>query len=314
MSRYEVFANRNKEYKYDVLEYEYLSPKLRNQIQYIFQDALRINNAGASDGERFDGHFVYIRNFLCRELGISALYHSRYGEYMTASEECEGCLMDSEDTELVLSLIELCIRSIEELRNDLSPIYKYRYEEVGLFLDMNEAIEELNLRFRRAGLGYEFLNGFLIRKDSEYIHEEVTKPALHLLQEEGFEGALAEFLEAHDHFRKKENKSCINSASNAFESVMKTMCIKFGWEVKGSGTSSQLIQALVENGLVPNYLDSYMASLRSLSTVRNKKTGHGQGEVSLPPVPDFFVNYALHLCATNIVFLIEAYREYKKTQ
>jgi hypothetical protein len=40
--------------------------------------------------------------------------------------------------------------------------------------------------------------------------------------------------------------------------------------------------------------------------VRNKNSGHGQG-LFAKKVPDYFAGYALHLAATNIVFLVEAH-------
>ena len=295
MQDYQVFSKRNKVVQFDVLEYDWIPEKLRNQIYFIWKDALGAEVAGFHVDSYPSQAFMNIHDTVCREHGIEKLNHNESSD----ARRCFGYLREGLDNEMLLDLIEVSMREIKPLRT----MYTH-----GLKKNEEEAIKELNQRFRENGVGYEFTNGILIRKDSEYIHEEVTKPALHLLQEEGFEGALEEFLEAHDYFRKEEYKPCIISASNAFESTMKTICAKQGWEVSGSGTSSQLIRTIVENGLVPNYLESYMASLRGLSTVRNKKVGHGQGEEAIP-VPAHFVNYALHLCATNIVFLVEAYRD-----
>ena len=45
--------------------------------------------------------------------------------------------------------------------------------------------------------------------------------------------------------------------------------------------------------------------------MRNNCGGHGQG-VEAVVVPDYLVAYALHLTASNIVLLIEAYKSYNK--
>ena len=45
-------------------------------------------------------------------------------------------------------------------------------------------------------MGYEFINGELIRIDNKILHQEVIKPALRLLYEEGFDGAEEEFRKA----------------------------------------------------------------------------------------------------------------------
>lgn len=303
MQVFNLFSKRNKEFQTDVLQYDVLPEKFRNQVYYIWKYALGIDRARSS-GSKSDNAFTILRDTMCREHGLRGLHRNNYMAYL----ECESYLKEETNTERVLDIIELSIQLIPAFRRSLQ---SYELSSYGISMSQKEAIEDLNNRFKENGIGYEFSNGILIRKDSQYIHEEVTKPALHLLQEEGFEGALAEFLEAHDHFRKGEHKSCISSASNAFESTMKTICAKQKWKVDGTGTSSQLIRAIVDNELVPKYLESYMASLRGLSTVRNKKVGHGQGENDMP-VPEHFVNYALHLCATNIVFLVEAYRELPK--
>ena len=62
-----------------------------------------------------------------------------------------------------------------------------------------DAIDELNERLRRAGVGYQFEDGRIFRVDSEWIHSEVVRPALRYLHQKGFEGPREEFLKAHGH-------------------------------------------------------------------------------------------------------------------
>lgn len=303
MRSYDVFSKRNKTFQFDILKYDSIPEKFRNQVYFIWKYSLAVGRAHTQQPNHATRVFDTLHDAICREHGISSLSFKQ----STSVKKCEEFLRTSSNVEMVLDLIELSIRLIEPFQTDIH----YNLSNYEVTLDAKGAIEDLNNRFRENGMGYEFAEGVLMRKDSELLHEEATKPALHLLQQEDFEGALDEFLEAHDHFRRGEYKACIVSASNAFESTMKTICAKRGWEVKGSGTSSQLISALVENEFIPSYLDTHINSLRNmlagLSNVRNKKAGHGQGEEA-NPVPEHFVNYTLHLCATNIVFLIEAYK------
>lgn len=303
MQGYELFSRRNKIFHFDVLTYDSIPGKLRNQIYFIWKYSLGADRAHVLRDNEATKIFETLHDVVCREHGLQSL-----GPASIAVRKCGEYLKESSDIDVVLDLIEFSIRLIEPFQKELDHNSLISY---GVTLDAEGAIEDLNKKFRESGIGYEYSNGILMRKDSELLHEEVTKPALHLLQQEGFGGALDEFLVAHDHFRKGEHKACIVSASNAFESTMKTICAKRGWQVKGSGTSSQLISALVENEFIPSYLDTHINSLRNmlagLSNVRNKKAGHGQGEEATP-VPEHFVNYTLHLCATNIVFLIEAYK------
>jgi uncharacterized protein DUF7014 len=50
-----------------------------------------------------------------------------------------------------------------------------------------------------------------------------------------------------------------------------------------------------------------------LPTVRNKLGGHGQGK-DTRKAADYFAGYALHLAATNIVFLVEAHNDLDTSQ
>ena len=179
----------------------------------------------------------------------------------------------------------------------------------------DDAINELNHRFREHAIGYQYNNGQIIRVDSGFVHAEVVIPALSLLSDHDFEGAEEEFRNAHKHYRKQEYKDAIVDCLNAFESTMKTICKKCEWSYSKTASAKELIKVLLENELIPKYLESYFASLRSLlesgvPTVRNKTSGHGQGEFPVD-VPEYLAAYVLHLTASNIVLLVEAYQNKK---
>lgn len=110
------------------------------------------------------------------------------------------------------------------LRNT-KPEYRYDYDSNG---KVDEAITELNFRFKQHGLGYEFVNGEIVRIDNTIIHKDVIKPALRLIYDEGFSGAEEEIRRAFEYRRKSDNKNAILEAEKAFESTMKTICDKNG--------------------------------------------------------------------------------------
>lgn len=300
MSEFKIYAKRNKEYQFDTLTYDSFPNELRVQIYYIWRYALKADQLTSS--REAVTIFTSIRDYICQELGMDDLYTESYRDFHPA-EECEKYLKHGDDIDILLSLVELSIRSIPHFRSKLDP-----YELAGVRMTEDQAIEDLNLRFRENGIGYEFVSGEIIRKDSEILHEEVVKPALYLLQEQDFDGALEEFLTAHDHYKKGHYGECILNAGKAFESTMKTIGHNESWGLTGRENASDLINLLIANQVIPGYLQN---SLIGLGTVRNKVAGHGQG-VAPVAVPEHFVNYALHLCGTNIVMLIEAYKEYKK--
>lgn len=177
-------------------------------------------------------------------------------------------------------------------------------------------IEELNYRFRQHNLGYEFVNGEIIRIDNKMIHQEIVKPALRLLYEEGVDGAEEEFRKAFEYRRKGDNKNAILEAGKSFESTMKTICDKKGYTYdKAKDTAKKLIEILESNNFYTSYMASHMASLRTtletgLPVVRNKTSGHGQGS-AVTPISDEFAEYALNLAATNIVLLVGIYKRGK---
>jgi len=182
--------------------------------------------------------------------------------------------------------------------------------------NIDKCIEELNYRFRQHNLGYEFVNGEVIRIDNKMLHQEVVKPALRLLYEEGFDGAEEEFRKAFEYKRNGDNKNAILEAGKTFESTLKTICDKKGYTYdKAKDTAKTLINILEYNNFYPSYMSAHMTSLRTtletgLPVVRNKNAGHGQGS-TVTPISDEFAEYALNLAATNIVFLVGIYKREK---
>jgi hypothetical protein len=210
------------------------------------------------------------------------------------------------------NLIELTFRLIE---NTWERMIKNQRDLSYCGQSANSAIDKLNARFRKHSIGYQYNNGQIMRVDSGFIHAEVVIPALNLLSSQDFSGAEQEFCIAHKYYKEQEYKEAIANASKAFESTMKTICDKFGWTYeKQKATASDLIEIVLDNELIPKYLKTHLSGLRSLltstTTVRNKSSSHGQG--SDPRyVPEYLAGYALHITASNIVFLVEAYKNKK---
>ena len=188
-------------------------------------------------------------------------------------------------------------------------------EAAGITLTPDRAIENLNLRFREHNIGYQYLDGLVIRMDSKFAHEEIVKPALSLLNGAGFDGPAEEFLKAFEHRSHGRNKEAINEALKAFESTIKAICLARNWPVPSTLTASGLIAVVFERDLIPPELSAQFGSLRGLlesgiPTIRNRTSGHGQGAVPVD-VPAHLVAYALHLAASNIIFLVEAHKALK---
>lgn len=308
--KFDLFSKRKKE-PVEIFTYDEIPDEFRVQVIHVWGDAIGPyvinNNYRRTLISPSNDVWDFIHKALCKEYGVFEL--SSNGR--TTAEKCI-CFIQETTTEEVLDIIELTFRYIDRVIRDWNP---YLIQQAKIEQNPDDAIAELNQRFRERGLGYQYIEGQIVRIDSEYIYTEAVEPAVNILREEEFEGASEEFLSAHDHFRKGRYKEAITDALKAFESVMKTICKRKNWEVAENATAKPLINTLLKNELIPASLQTQFSSLRDtlesgLPTVRNKNSGHGQGEKPTE-LPSHLVAYALHLAATNILFLIESYKELK---
>jgi hypothetical protein len=244
---------------------------------------------------------------LCREYGLFSLVSTdnwgRGGRnYM---EELAKFLLTEGDTEKVLDAVEISFRAIDRTTRNIGYLSRPNASELA-----DDAIEELNARFKEHGVGFQFVAGEIIRVDSELLHTEVVKPALALLQGAEYAGAQAEFLKAHEHYRHGNNKEALSECLKSFESTMKAICNKRGWKYDANATSKALIKCCFDNGLIPAFWTQHFSGLRAMlesavPTVRNRLGGHGQGS-EIVDVPANLAAYTLHMTAATIVFLVQA--------
>ncbi len=315
MGVFDIYAKRKQQQEKagqpDVYKYDEIPESLRIQVMYIWQTAIGTWQKGNYDysNEPPESIWIAIHNILCRELGLLSLGKDRDMPF----KKCCTFLFEESNIDNILSLIEVSFRMIEKVCSSLSSTEKYRAE---ISQEPDDAIEELNTRFKEHGIGYQYAGSIIIRMDSQYVHTEVVLPAISLLQQPGFEGASEEFLDAHKHYRAGKNKDAISVALKAFESTMKSICLLMDWEFPENATAKPLIDICIGNGLIPKPLQGHFGSLRAtlesgLPTTSNRLARHGQGQKKVI-VPDHIAAYALHLAATNIVFLVESYTELKK--
>ena len=282
----------------DVYTYDNIPDKLRVQIMHIWTEVI------AEDEEVWEN----IHNILAKELGMINLGGKKYS---SERDRCIYFLLNHTVSEEVIDIIELAAYFIDEVI--------FRYDPNGNHDDRKQrpkdAISEINHRFKENGLGYEYINGTIVRIDKMFIHEEIVKPAINLISDLQFEGANDEFMEAHECFRQGDYKGAIHNAQKSFESTMKTICNRMDYQYGAGDTAKNLIQLLFNQEFIPKYLNTHFNALRStlqagLPTVRNKKAGHGQGE-EIDEVPEYLASYCINLLATNILLLIDIYQSKK---
>lgn len=307
MRIYKLFSKRKKRERGqipDVYQCEYIPKRLRVQVIHIWKDIWGgvIYNYWGESNYAYEV-YCFIENKLCREYGLFSL-----GKEEDPFQRVGNFFLNAEEIEMVIDVIEFTFRCIDPnvLDDDNRPFTSN--------IPPNKAINELNNRFREHGVGYQYDSGIIIQVHSQLVHSEVVKPALNFLSNPIYKGANEEFLNAHQHYRKGNFKECLNYCLNAFESCLKTICLKRGWHYDDKrDTANKLIDIVFDNELIPTYLQSYFSALKNtlkdgLPTVRNRESGHGQGP-EITTVPEYLAAYALHLTASNILLLAKADEE-----
>ncbi|RUO74047.1 hypothetical protein CWI80_01410 [Pseudidiomarina sediminum] len=311
MAIFELFSKRQKALRGDVPDvyvYDTLPHALKVQIIHIWTDVLG-NNDNYYDqygcGPNVRSAYEFIVDTLCREYGMFQLPTAEKHRERMYLNELANYLLQVDDVEKQLDIVELSFRYIDRCTRDYDYLRKQNASE-----NVDAAVSELNARFKEHGIGFQFVEGEIIKMDSELLHSEAVKPALRLLNQKNYHGAQQEYLSAYEHYRNGKNKEALNDCLKSFESTMKAICDKRNWSYQKNATSRALIQICFENNLVPSFWQQQLGALRSMlessiPTGRNKLSGHGQG-ASPTTVPDYLVAYMLHMTASTLVFLTTA--------
>lgn len=305
MAIFNLFSKRQKKLRgeiSDIYTYDSISPTLRVQIVHILEDSIGQPRPYICDAP--DQAYEFIFDTLCREYGKFTLVDKSLQN--SKKMQVLNFLLQTSNTEEVIDVIELSFEYIHLIIRKDYQRYSYQTE---VKLSPDEAITELNIRFKESAVGFAFEGGEIVRIDSSYIHSEITKPTISLLLNKKFKGANEEYLKAHEHYRHGRNKECLAECLKAFESTMKIICKEKGWSYNQTDTAKKLIQICFQNGLVPSFTQNQFTSLQNLiesgiPTIRNKLGGHGQGEIP-QIVDDGMTRYGLNLTGSNIIFLVE---------
>ena len=257
MPIYQTFAKRKRDAansgKPEIYSYDCLPMELKVQVIHLWKDVF----------DAFPqyyrpvvvkGYWKWVHDTLAREMGVFNLVTnpSISGDRL---EDCSNFLLGCDNVDHALSLIELSFRYVDVVvRQGIAKDFRFK----GVVkLDIDELIQELNQRFCEHSIGYQYAAGQIIEVNSQYLHSETVEPAITLLHDAGFEGAMQEFMAAHKCYRERNYKDAIVNASNAFESTMRTICDNRGWAYRQNATSSKLIEILFSYNLIPTEMTSH---------------------------------------------------------
>ena len=294
----------------DVFLYDQLPPFLRKQIARIFSEVIGHYYEATGYGTRTPPNANHIWDVLASIMAMECeAFHDQDIGIPNKQLLCRAFLLDHSNPYDCLSLIELGCRTIQRLA-DKGGGFDRAPERRGAQKSAVGAIDEINERFLENSVGYRFEDGMIIRVDEEFVHAEVTKPALRLLSAPFFVKANEDFREAHKHYREGDYKSCNTAALRCVESTLKAICDDLGWIYQPSHRAAELVKLVVKEGLFPNYLDNgltaYVAMMKTgVPGVRNSAGAHGSSSTE-PSPPRYLSGYALHMTAANVVMLAEA--------
>jgi AbiJ N-terminal domain 4 len=317
METMEIFSERqhkSSEKAADFLIYDDLPKEFRVQVIYIVRETLGSREDYCSHNPNIFKSYECIVKVLRKAHGkyIHLVHENpRYNSYENYIEELEEFLLTEKNVNKTLDAIEIAFRIIDIYTRNASYLYRPDADTIA-----SEAIDELNLRFKRYNIGYQFENGQILKVNSLFMHEEAIKPALKLLQDPKYAGAEEEFIKAHTHYRNNNLKESINECLKAFESTMKIICKDYEWDFPDNATAKKLIDVCFDNELIPNYWQSHFTTLRcflesGVPTGRNKESGHGQGS-EIKEVPTYLASGVINMTATAILILVGAATYFKK--
>ena len=289
-----LYSDRNKPKNVDeVIIFDELPRKLRVQFNFILKDILYDH----------DSNYERIHEMLCRKYGeLSLSSKHSLGHFDKLALE-EALTKDDYNFNLVFDMMELAIKyRIDQSKND-----GFYDEEIEYINDFQKSI---NICFKESSVGYEMVNGQIIKKDSEVTFTEIIEPTITLTYNELFENVNMDFVNAIKEYQTGDNKDCIVKLLKAFESTLKIICNEKGWEYNETDRCSKLIDICFDNNLVPRDMKSEFTSLNSLLKsgilpIRNNFAGHGEGGEERV-VEDYLARFAINITGSCILFVIEA--------
>jgi len=295
----ESYSRRNAEPKENIFSYNEIPLKLRNQIILIIDNTI--------------GYDLYVGDELVEQLYEKVwdkyeLEHGKLDEYpnnVLFKYRVLDTLKKETNLDQLLDMIEFCLQVIDKL----SKLPNNFSEQRNAKMLPKNALSEVNKKFLQASVGYQFIDGIILKISNELLYQKLIIPAINLLDKPAFKNANDEYMMAHTHFKAGLNKECLNECLKALESTLKIIYTLKDWQYDTKAGLAGLIDVAYDNKLIPDYLKTQLGALRTIltsgvNTIRNKIGGHGQGP-NINTANDETTRYTLNLTGANIIYLIE---------
>jgi hypothetical protein len=288
----------------NVFIYNSIPEELKIQLYHIWTTFFE--QAEVFDEAR---EYIYqrIEKMACERIPLEQL---PYLEYYGNQFYCiYNYLKEESDYEVCLEIIEIINIGIELVQ----PVFKYYDHPFDFSYSPKDALKDINERFRKQGIGYQYIENKIIRVDNNFLNAETVIQTFSLISEEKYKNVNVEYLTAHEHFRYKRNADCLTWCLKAYESTMKIIIKLNGWDLPDTPVATKLVKLLFEKEFFPSFLEAAMNNLRSfmensINTIRNKRGGHGQGDEEVT-VPDSLASFMLYIAGATVRLLVETQKE-----
>ena len=141
----------------------------------------------------------------------------------------------------------------------------------------------------------------IVRADEELTHQEAVEPALRVLSEPYFEAANQEFRDALNEYRKGDYEDCLAKCGSAFESVLKILCQRRGWNYGEDDNAGKLIDVVFSKSTLEPF---FKQTLMLIATMRNRLSSSHGGGSKVRNVEGHIAQYALTSTAAAIMLLV----------
>jgi hypothetical protein len=142
----------------------------------------------------------------------------------------------------------------------------------------------------------------VVMRDQDAMYKEAIAPAIGLLADRGYSSANQELLAALGDYRHGNHGDCLTKCAAAFESTLKILCARRGWQHQENDGAAQLLRVVIDNSTLDSYLEQ---PLLGPAMLRNRLgSAHGAGAQSRR-VPAERARYAINTTAAAVLLVVE---------
>ncbi|MEJ2442394.1 MAG: hypothetical protein P8Y42_02905 [Exilibacterium sp.] len=296
MAILDLFSKRQKRSgkgEWEGYTYSELPQPLRVQIVHIWHDTLGGHEQFWSEDVK--RAYEAIVNALCREYGLFKLPSAKQHGERDFLVELTDFFLQEVDLAKALDVVEISFKTIDSYTRRWEYLHRRNADELA-----GQAISELNTRFNEHGVGYQFIQGKILKIDSEFVHEKIVTPALQVFNNGAYYSAQQHFARAYELYRHGESSEAFKVCVKTFEDMMKTICDRRNWGYSRGANIHTLIDVCVAKKLINPIWQEQLKALGNMLEQGRRLSSKDDA------IPDYLVSHTLNLAASTLLCLAEA--------